>query len=788
MDLQAGTEFAGYRIIREIGRGGMAVVYEAEQTRLHRSVALKVLPAFHAASAEAVTRFHREAEAGARLQHPNIVQVHERGRVGETEFIATEYVRGGSLAKAIVDAQERRAAFAARQGPSENEGRRRMQATTEATDRAYIEWAVKIAIEVLRGLQHAHAHGVIHRDIKPQNLLLSETGRVLIADFGLARLLEEPAFSQAGQPRGTPWYMSPEQVAVGMVTVDGRTDVFSTGVTLYELLTLERPFPGEDITTVFRRILHKEPARPRILNPRVSRDLETVVLKSLEKDPDRRYASAEAFADDLQRFLDREDILARPVGVIGHLLRRASRNKPLTFVSVALALALLGGGIVLLRAQVEQRSNIAAMLERTRAFREAGAYDRAAAVLHDLLLHVAPSHREAEAELAALADLRRHRAAELKELAERLVLEQRHERARVVLEEARRMDPDDPGLDLLYRQAAGIGTVTVTVEGGAARLYAAEYIQAKRLFAPAEYLGSTDAYGRCAITLVTGDYLVTAIAADGRFTETWLSIDPLQRLDRAWMILHATEEVVARMALVPAGVYPIGVDASVDTGSAPRADVPLDAYYIDRTEATQEDFDRYLAFLRRTGQPLPYLPVAWKTGAFEPEAAGLPMHFSSWLEAGQFLAFLGKRLPTETEWEAAARGPEGRKYPWGDEWDDSKANVRTGTLLPTGTHGGPGYAHGLYDMVGNIAEWTADRYLPYPGTTFEWDARPKFEFPIFDFNQRVLRGGSYGARSGVRDPATHHFEASYFRMPGRMNQRLGARGARSSRPQVIHRE
>ena len=191
---------------------------------------------------------------------------------------------------------------------------------------------------------------------------------------------------------------------------------------------------------------------------------------------------------------------------------------------------------------------------------------------------------------------------------------------------------------------------------------------------------------------------------------------------------------------------------------------------------TQKRYDEFYRFLEESGQPLPMLPASgWKNRVFDPRQPRLPMEFASWVEAIQCLAYFGKRLPTEAEWEAAARGPEGSVYPWGDAWDETKVN-RSGELRPVDSHGGEGFTFGLYHMIGNVPEWTADRYLPYPGSTFV-----NLAMPNFDVNQRVLRGGS------CVKTAPDFFLVPSFRNPGRpgfIDIRIGARGARSDVPRL----
>jgi serine/threonine protein kinase len=184
-------------------------------------------------------------------------------------------------------------------------------ASSFSSDSHYFDTVARMVAEVADALDYAHREGVIHRDIKPSNLLLAPTGRLSLNDFGLARMLEQPGMTLSGEFVGTPRYMSPEQIAVGRVPLDQRTDIYSLGATLYELLTLEPPNQGKSREQVLSQILHKEPRRPRRVNQKVPLDLETICLKSLEKDPDRCYQSGGAMADDLRRYLNRFAIVAR---------------------------------------------------------------------------------------------------------------------------------------------------------------------------------------------------------------------------------------------------------------------------------------------------------------------------------------------------------------------------------------------------------------------------------------------------------------------------------------------
>ncbi|HJZ53784.1 MAG TPA: serine/threonine-protein kinase, partial [Gemmataceae bacterium] len=271
-----------FRIVREVGRGGMGVVYEAEQVSLGRRVALKVLPSAAALDARQLQRFQNEARAAAHLQHPNIVPVLAVGCEAGVHYYAMQFVDGQSLAERIAA------------GPAP--GARHFRA------------AARLLVEAAEALEHAHQCGVVHRDVKPANLLVDGGGRLWVADFGLARVRGDVGLTATGDVMGTLWYMSPEQALANHALLDHRTDIYSLGATAYELLTLRPPFADSDREALMRRIALDEPTRPRRVNRDVPRDLETIVLKAMEKNPTDRYPNAQELADDLKRFLAGEPI------------------------------------------------------------------------------------------------------------------------------------------------------------------------------------------------------------------------------------------------------------------------------------------------------------------------------------------------------------------------------------------------------------------------------------------------------------------------------------------------
>jgi WD40 repeat protein/tRNA A-37 threonylcarbamoyl transferase component Bud32 len=307
-----GRRFGDYELLGEIARGGMGVVYKARQIGLNRTVALKMIRESHVSSAEDKRRFYAEAETAANLQHPNIVAIYE---VGETEgqpYFSMDFVEGPSLAELVAEnplPPKRAAAY--------------MHAAAAA-------------------MHYAHSHEVLHRDLKPSNILVDTTDRVRITDFGLARRLDhDSSLTCTGQVLGTPSYMSPEQAAGKHEIVGPASDIYSLGVVLYELLTGRPPFRAANPLDTLLQIKHNEPVSPHLLNPKVPRDLETICLKCLQKEPARRYSSAQLFAEDLQRFLTDRPIQARPIHRAARLWRWCRRNRAVAALLSAAAFLML---------------------------------------------------------------------------------------------------------------------------------------------------------------------------------------------------------------------------------------------------------------------------------------------------------------------------------------------------------------------------------------------------------------------------------------------------------------
>ncbi|HEV3024642.1 MAG TPA: serine/threonine-protein kinase, partial [Pirellulales bacterium] len=319
--------FGDYELLGEIARGGMGVVYKARQTRLNRLVALKMIKSGELASADDVMRFHSEAEAAGNLQHPNIVAIYEVGEHDGQHFFSMEYVEGRSLADVV------------RENP--------LSAKKSA------EYVRSIA----EAIQYAHERGTLHRDLKPSNVLIDMHDRPRVTDFGLAKRIEGGSeMTGTGQVLGTPSYMPPEQAAGDRGAVGPASDVYSLGAILYELLVGRPPFRAETPLDTLLQVLEQEPAAPRRLNPKLPRDLETVCLKCLRKEPARRYASAAELADDLGRFLDREPIRARRISQSERAWLWCKRRPVVAGLSAALLIITTIGTWVAVERQNEIRA------------------------------------------------------------------------------------------------------------------------------------------------------------------------------------------------------------------------------------------------------------------------------------------------------------------------------------------------------------------------------------------------------------------------------------------------
>jgi eukaryotic-like serine/threonine-protein kinase len=374
-----------YQVVREIGRGGMGIVYEAHQESLNRRVALKILPFAAVMDQRQIARFRNEAQAAAQLHHPHIVPVFAVGQERGVYYYAMQYVEGQSLEQAIAElrggennqAGNSTIARGAVNGSSttlHNARPAKSPSCRYLPQGDFFRTVARLGQEAASALQHAHEHGIVHRDIKPSNLLIDREGKLWVTDFGLARIQSDNGVTLTGDVVGTLRYMSPEQ-AGGSTLVDARTDVYSLGATLYELITQTPAHPGDERPVLLRQIVNDEPISPRRINPAVPIDLETIVLGALAKARDERYTSAQALADDLERFLEGKPTFARRPTLADRMAKWARRHRPLVAVA-ACAMVLLSvvsavGLVLLAREQARTSAALADAKQQSRQARSA---------------------------------------------------------------------------------------------------------------------------------------------------------------------------------------------------------------------------------------------------------------------------------------------------------------------------------------------------------------------------------------------------------------------------------
>jgi serine/threonine protein kinase len=346
-------------ILREVGRGGMGVVYEAEQISLNRRVALKVLPFAAAMDPKQLQRFKNEARAAAQLHHQHIVPVYGVGCERGVHYYAMQYIEGQTLAATLRELRQRigkedrgsriedrglkpvdAGATIEARGPRNETSLGDLRCSILDPRSSIFRTVANLGVQAAEALEHAHSFGIIHRDIKPANLLVDVRGNLWVTDFGLARLHNQTGLTLSGDLLGTLRYMSPEQALAKHGLMDHRTDIYALGATLYELLTLRPACPSEDRQEVLRQIEREDPRPPRSLNPAIPGDLETIVLKALAKEPEGRYATAQELADDLRRFLEDKPIRAKRPALGQRARKWARRHK--SVVAAGLVVLLVG--------------------------------------------------------------------------------------------------------------------------------------------------------------------------------------------------------------------------------------------------------------------------------------------------------------------------------------------------------------------------------------------------------------------------------------------------------------
>jgi serine/threonine protein kinase/formylglycine-generating enzyme required for sulfatase activity len=722
------TTLGDFELLDLLGRGGMGVVYRARQKSLDREVAVKVLPRTSAMEQRRVDRFQREALAAAKLEHPSIVPVYSVGEDEGLHYFAMQYIVGRSLNEELNILRD------------VHEGQADEQPLLPAFDsKEYITAAARLTQAVASGLHHAHEHGVVHRDVKPQNLLLDLKARVHIADFGLAKVEELGTITKSGEIAGTPYYMSPEQALAKRVRVDHRTDVFSLGVVLYELLTLHRPFGGSTSHQVLYAISFSEPRSIRKSNPRVPRDLETICIKALSKKPDNRYATAGDLDEDLQRFLNHEAIQGRRPSPVSRVASHVSRRRS-WYVPLVASLGVLALGSFFVEDWFARRQ----VLAKVQPLIDALEADDLEQMPIEALVHLSEeAHRLSEEgtpdPLAEWVEpvLRRIESIGLERKAEGLEKLNRglmpppdtpfeeYELASDpdyfmglrLLHEAQLLLPADEKVAFWANPRNTFPELEVVSDGSldGADVYLqavdpwAYQIRERRLVGQLPLAEN--------LPIEPGTYRVVIVqdaGGEARYSELTRVVNGRGRTYRLDVPpLRDTSSVTDGMILIPAGEYQTGYadDQSAFLFQRERT-VVLPSYWIDRTEVTNAE---YRGFMQATGYAEPYY---WN-GDYRTEWDDLPVIGVEYAGALAYAEWAGKRLPTKHEWEVAARGPESFLYPWGMEAGDVARNAIVGRpfdtdrwatylaeVRPVGTTPTDVGPFGLADTLGNVSEWT----------------------------------------------------------------------------------
>ncbi len=686
-------QLGDFQILRELGRGGMGTVYEAIQVSLHRKVALKVLSGGLGLTRTAVARFHREAEAAARLHHTNIVPIYSTGEDRGTHYYAMEMVEGPSLKQVIEHLQHGDLATGKETNPTEGKEDPATEvpdwvAETIAYERVivgtgssgitsdsslqsgqdYFETVARMMADVADALEHAHSRGVIHRDIKPSNLLLSREGRLSINDFGLARILDQPGVTLTGEFVGSPLYMSPEQIAAGRVPVDHRTDIYSVGATLYELLTLRPPFPGRQREQVIAQILQKDVKPPRRVSRRVPIDLDTICLKALEKDPDRRYQTASEMAEDLRLYADGYTIKARRPHMARRIVKFIRRNKTAVAVTAVVIAMAVVAAFAMWSAVVRQEELIA---EQTARERERVVREKLVPVIKDRIA----SGRIVAAFVAAL--------------------------------QARDVLPDDPTINELWSMVS-LPTHVRTQPSGV-RVTVSDWQHLEDMWSLPELTPIED-------IRVPQGYLRWVFSKNGHLT-----VETLRNVAANGVV---TVSLDSELDLQKYGVRPEMV--RVTQGMARSIDkIAIEEdFFIDKFEVSNEEYQRFVEsggyeepkwwsdqsyeedgtklnwqtavrrFVDRTGKPG---PAVWSNGIFPDGEESRPARGVSWHEAVAYANFVGKQLPTVYHWDRAATLNAAAQIA-------PMSNFAGKGTAPRRCYRGIG-EFGAYDMAGNVKEW-----------------------------------------------------------------------------------
>jgi serine/threonine protein kinase/formylglycine-generating enzyme required for sulfatase activity len=864
-----------YRLIKELGRGGQGAVHLAEDTRLGRRVALKLLTGVGSLTEANLRRFHREAELASKLDHPGICAVYDFGAFEGVPYIAMRFVEGETLAKRIGKAKQP----AVQPGASEHiaidddEPPTLSDTLAESGSVSKVETleVVRVMEKAARAIHAAHEAGVIHRDLKPGNIMVDATGEPVVLDFGLARDLEGDgdSLTKSGDFLGTPAYMSPEQIASGHIHLDRRSDVYSLGVTLYECLTLRRPFDAPTREALYQSILSKEPPDPRKFNKIVSADLKVVLECALNKDRDKRYVTAEALANDLRRVIELKPIQAKPISPFGRMVRWGRRNPAVAAMTAAAFLSLAIGLVATLiqkgradqKAEEARKSAIAAT-ERENDWRKLADLTVLDELSREADHHLWPAVPERapaiEGWLAKADDVLSRLPAHVASLAairqnaqpyddaakqrDRESFVEENERLALIEPEIERLRREPDAADRLAKLEAEHATLEAKISKRVTWSFASpedrfQHDSLALLVSRLEELGGA-AQGPRATRKDLADRLELAKTMRKRTIDdhaaAWkdaiaaisrapayrglrikeqvglipLGPDPTSGLFEFTEIQTGTpakrgpggkivpqDDMALVFVLIPGGTFAMGAqsadpdqpnfDGEARADESPVHEVVLGAFFLSKYEMTQ---GQWLKFTGRN----PSLNAPPKR--FGEKVVGLtdPVEQVTWNTCTDVLGRLALVLPTEAQWEYAARAGTTSRFWCGDDPKDleTHANVADQTFKKFGGQGPAeawedGYAthapvgnypanrFGLHDVIGNVLEWCRDSKTHYSASVQAGDG---LRTAVVQ-KSRIIRGGSLSllatqARSAFRGDQT----------PDKGTGNIGVRPARALQP------
>ncbi len=751
---EEGSIYGSYRVHHELGRGSQGSVFLAEDTRLGRKVALKILPAWRMHGATLVRRFTREAELASRLDHPGLCTVFERGTEAGTAFLAMRYVEGESLAVRL--AREKNGLRDRRQQDGKLGGHalRLPELGTPRDEPEAIRVVLQLFEKIAEALQAAHEAGLIHRDIKPANILVDLEGRPVVLDFGLARQVQDQELTLTGDLVGTPAYMSPEQIAAQRIEVDQRSDLYSLGASLFECLTLRRPFEAATQNELYQQILTAEAPSARRFNPTVSKELATVLATALEKDRGRRYQSARDFAEDLARIRRHEPIRARPASTARQRALQAWLDGPAKRLRAALPdlrerLAVLRRNALPVsnEALTAFRAKLAPSAERRRLEQEILGYRTG-------LQHSVSLKRDLATDFLRHA-IRRHRA--------------RIEDCERILATARPWHFATPTEQVAHDSLAPLITA---IEAFLAKDGLVDTLSQELAFVQslASVQQKHQAAWDQAARRVQEDPRFHGLALHAQAGLIPLGPDPRSGLEEFALIrsgniperdddeqLVLTDETALILVLLPGARYVMGSRRrATNPIEQRRPPIQLTSFFVAKHELTWGQW-------KRLGGPA-LSPAASAVQLLSRSAAGPrhPMESISWLVTRTHLRRHGLEIPSEAQWEYAARGTRDAPTPWlPGVLDPPPANLRDRSFFassgrrssrlyddgaaltaPVGSY--PPNGFGLHDVLGNVAEWCRESYYPVPLEIFARDDGDGFHH-VPRSGLRAVRGAGYDA-------------------------------------------